>query len=142
VLLQGDQVTRAMDRGDRDAVKAALAEKGGGLLANDGLRGRLLAALDDPHAAADVFTMTGAMEWAAFLGEPQLALRAADKAVDAGVSFETWAWTIWRPVMKEVRREPEFKALVQKMGLVDYWRATGNWGDFCKPVGGNDFQCT
>lgn len=156
VLLQGDQVTRAMDRGDRDAVKAALAEKGGGLLANDGLRGRLVAALedppvaraalqrtlDDPHAAADVFTMTSAMEWAAFLGEPQLALRAADKAVDAGVSFETWAWTIWRPVMKEVRREPEFKALVQKMGLVDYWRATGNWGDFCKPVGGNDFQCT
>jgi len=23
----------------------------------------------------------------------------------------------------------------------DYWRETGKWGDFCKPVGADDFEC-
>ena len=26
-------------------------------------------------------------------------------------------------------------------GLVDLWRQTGKWGDSCKPVGTDDFQC-
>jgi len=25
--------------------------------------------------------------------------------------------------------------------LYDYWRATGNWGDHCRPVGADDFEC-
>jgi tetratricopeptide (TPR) repeat protein len=156
VLLRRDQLTRAMDRGDRNALRAALAETDDSLLGHNGLKESLLAALDnppaardalqhtleDPRTASDVFAMTTTMEWAAFLGDPELALRAAHQAADLGVSFETWGWTIWRPVMREVRRQSGFKTLLRQMGLVDYWRATGHWGDFCEPVGSDDFQCT
>ena len=30
---------------------------------------------------------------------------------------------------------------MRELGLVDYWRAVGDWGDFCKPVGDDDFEC-
>ncbi|MCH8336826.1 MAG: hypothetical protein IIC61_13190 [Proteobacteria bacterium] len=50
-------------------------------------------------------------------------------------------YAIWRPIHKEMRRLPGFKDLVQNVGLVDYWRSTGNWGDFCKPIGDDDFEC-
>ena len=40
-----------------------------------------------------------------------------------------------------LRSHPEFKKLLVEMGVVDYWRQTGKWGDGCKPVGADDFQC-
>lgn len=48
---------------------------------------------------------------------------------------------VWRPIHKEMRRLPGFKDLASDFGLVDYWRGTGNWGDLCRPVGDNDFEC-
>ncbi len=26
-------------------------------------------------------------------------------------------------------------------GLVDYWRTSGNWSQFCRPLGADDFEC-
>ena len=48
---------------------------------------------------------------------------------------------LWRPALGEVRRQPGFESVVQQLGLVDYWRLSGNWGDFCRgyPCGG--FVC-
>lgn len=43
--------------------------------------------------------------------------------------------------MREARKLPEFRQLVRELGLLDYWREYG-WGDFCKPVGDNDFECS
>ena len=43
--------------------------------------------------------------------------------------------------MKPMRQLPGFKDLVTKIGLVHYWRTTGNWGEFCHPVGKDDFEC-
>jgi len=40
-----------------------------------------------------------------------------------------------------MRRLPGFKDLVSKLGLVDYWRSSGNWGEFCRLVGADDFEC-
>jgi hypothetical protein len=36
---------------------------------------------------------------------------------------------------------PGFKALMRETGLADYWRHTGDWGDVCRPVGDDDFEC-
>jgi TolB-like protein len=34
-----------------------------------------------------------------------------------------------------VRRDPRFMALAAQLGLVDYWRASGKWPDFCAQPG-------
>jgi hypothetical protein len=30
---------------------------------------------------------------------------------------------------------------VRDLGLADYFRSSGNWGDFCRPLAGDDFEC-
>jgi hypothetical protein len=45
-------------------------------------------------------------------------------------------------VFKDVRSLPEFKRLTRELHLVDYWRNTGNWGQFCRPSGADDFECS
>jgi hypothetical protein len=40
-----------------------------------------------------------------------------------------------------MRQLPGFKDLVRDLGLVDYWRTSGKWSDFCHPVGEDDFEC-
>lgn len=49
--------------------------------------------------------------------------------------------TLWRPALSEVRRQPGFETLVRDLGLVDYWRASGDWGDFCRDNGSGSFVC-
>jgi len=49
---------------------------------------------------------------------------------------------IFRPVYRDMRRLPGFKDLVRQDGLVEYWRAIDNWGDYCRPLeGSDDFEC-
>jgi TolB-like protein len=48
---------------------------------------------------------------------------------------------LWLASDSGCRAHPEFKKLLIEMGLADYWRQTGKWGDACKPVGTDDFQC-
>ena len=47
----------------------------------------------------------------------------------------------WRPIFRDMRKLPGFKDLMRDIGIVDYWRTTGHWGDFCRPVGEDDFEC-
>jgi hypothetical protein len=30
-----------------------------------------------------------------------------------------------------MRRDPRFFGLAKRIGLLDYWRSTGRWPDFC-----------
>jgi adenylate cyclase len=48
---------------------------------------------------------------------------------------------LYYPFETGVRSDPRFKELVRELGLADYWRASGNWGDFARPLGANDFEC-
>jgi hypothetical protein len=52
------------------------------------------------------------------------------------------AFVLWRQILKDTRRLRGFKDLVRDLGLADYWRASGNWGEFCRPLGKDDFECT
>ncbi len=47
---------------------------------------------------------------------------------------------IWLRALSGVRRTPAFKEMLRELGLVDYWRETGKWGDFVRPVGDDDFE--
>ena len=47
---------------------------------------------------------------------------------------------LWNAGQADTRRLPGFKDLVTELGLVAYWREYG-WGDFCRPLGSDDFVC-
>ncbi|MEP7314041.1 MAG: protein kinase [Pseudomonadota bacterium] len=49
--------------------------------------------------------------------------------------------SMWYPLLGEARRDPRFKRLVRDIGFEDLWRRTGRWGDYCRPVGSDDFEC-
>jgi tetratricopeptide (TPR) repeat protein len=44
----------------------------------------------------------------------------------AGVTY-----VLFRPWTANVRRDPRFMRLAQRVGLLDYWRKSGSWPDFC-----------
>ncbi len=41
------------------------------------------------------------------------------------------AYVLFRPALAGIRRDPRFMTLTKRIGLVDYWRSTGRWPDFC-----------
>jgi TolB-like protein len=76
--------------------------------------------------------------WSARYGDTELALAALRRAyVDLG---GITVGNIWFPVQRQTRRLPGFKALVCDLDLPNYWRKTGKWGDFARPVGADDFE--
>ncbi|MEO8455187.1 MAG: toll/interleukin-1 receptor domain-containing protein [Sphingomicrobium sp.] len=43
--------------------------------------------------------------------------------------------TLFRPTLKNLRQKPRFLRVAQHFGLLDYWRRSGNWPDFCNEPG-------
>ena len=108
------------------------------------LHHRLARLQDAPaSAAAEIRRLAAAVSmverrdlayWAAYYQEPELAL-------ELWVTGTRSPDGLWQPLMQDVRKLPAFKNLVREMGLVAYWRAYG-WGDFCHPIGDDDFACS
>jgi adenylate cyclase len=110
----------------------------------------LLAAIDQPdearaivRAAAPAAAAAGGLQtnsiahWAAYLGDGELAI---DMLLhDAGrVGF--MIMDIWHPNFAAERRNPRFKQVLEAARLPEHWRRTGNWGDFARPLGDDDFE--
>jgi adenylate cyclase len=74
---------------------------------------------------------------ASVLGDPELAFENLVKPKE-NICIDA---NFWLPLHHGVRQLSAFKKYIRDIGLYDYWRTTGNWGDFCKPVGDNDFEC-
>ncbi|MEP7313471.1 MAG: TIR domain-containing protein [Pseudomonadota bacterium] len=156
-VLEGSALVQAMgvrDRATIDRLLPRAIEAGGP--AQIAINGAALKYLDDAPAArrefhrlidepsfqGDVFGMAAVAVWAAYFGDAPLALDALQRTARSNAAFESWGISLWRPVMQPVRRLAGFKDLLRDQGLVDYWRKSGNWGEFCKPVGANDFECS
>jgi TolB-like protein/Tfp pilus assembly protein PilF len=77
--------------------------------------------------------------WAMVAGDARLsaaAMRDEDARPDTRFSF-IWRWA---PLFAPARAQPDFKAVVAKHKLPDFWRSHG-WPDFCSPAGPADFHC-
>ena len=105
------------------------------------LRAVLQSALEAPSPAGE--SLANVAIYADGFGERDLALSAIRKdAVNPAVRNPYRIGSLlWYPYKTKLRADPRFKVLVREIGLVDYWRKTGNWGDYCKPVGNDDFEC-
>ena len=79
-------------------------------------------------------------EWAVYFGDDALSLSAWKDVFAHGGQVSAGA-VLWMRLLGGMRRLPEFKDFLRDIGLVDYWRQTGDWGDFCRPVGDDDFEC-
>jgi TolB-like protein/DNA-binding winged helix-turn-helix (wHTH) protein len=144
--LKGDELMRrrglimiGLARHDRSSLRRLMVGEGG-----------TLPCLDDPPQALDDLRQEYAdatrggghgqfvpmAHFASFLGDQSLALNALRSVGPTQILFP-----MWRPALREVRRLPGFADLVQELGLVDYWRASGNWGDFCRETGAGGFAC-
>ena len=81
------------------------------------------------------------------LGDADLAVRSLRRELEAQPGFEDGTMAqhayvaFWNVPYSGARAHPDFKALLVRAGVVDYWRQTGRWGDGCGPVGADDFQC-
>ena len=75
--------------------------------------------------------------WAAYAGDSDLAIAALHHLPN---DLATWA--LWHPAMAETRNTPGFREVIRKIGLLEYWLASGKWGEFCGLVRANDFRCT
>ena len=149
-LVRGTVVVRAMTRKDRQAVRKAAEAAGPVPEVNQ----EMLPYLDNPAAGVaeqrrkindssfspSIVRSAVIAQWAAYLGDPALSLQALRTMPRLGPSGSV-LFSLWRPIEKETRRLPGFKDYVRELGLADYWRTTGKWGDFCKPVGEKDFEC-
>jgi TolB-like protein len=94
-------------------------------------------AFADP-AYQDATRMFFLLRYADHFGDKDLALEALDRMRQLNfVSF----YNLWLPYETGLRADPRFKQILRAMKLADYFRASGNWGDFCKPVGKDDFEC-
>jgi hypothetical protein len=87
------------------------------------------------------------METADALGDADVAVDALRRYLESVKGFNDGTmhhrayWQFWTTPHSGLRSHPEFKRLLIDTGVAKYWRQTGRWGDGCKPVGADDFQC-
>jgi hypothetical protein len=78
--------------------------------------------------------------WAAQFGDTELALTAMRRAF-----VELHAMPVqllWLPSCRALRQDPRFKDLLRDLNIVKWWRESGKWGDFARPLGDDDFEIT
>jgi adenylate cyclase len=93
-------------------------------------------AFEDP-ASQDSTRMAVISIYADHFGDKDMALAAIRRFVALGGPT---IYLIWLPVRSGLRADPRFKEIVRDLGLYEYWRASGHWGDFARPLGDDDFE--
>jgi TolB-like protein len=144
---------RAMGRRDGDAVKEIARNVATGPSEYAAFAATMLPLLDDrpaalrelrrfvrgPDGCRGFHGLNAVAHWAAYFDDCETAIEAIRKIPRDARRLALHS--LWRPNLHGVRRTAAFKDLVRELGLVHYWRATGKWGDFCRPIDHDDFEC-
>lgn len=150
-FLHAVTLVHALEQNDRVLIETCLHKMGEGAEYDEvtGVMGRLLDApeqarkelrrLDGDPAYTTPLGRAVMTVWAAYFGDHELALKQFQNL--AGNRAAT-VFLLWRPIQKGMRQLPGFKDLLRDFKLVDYWQSTGKWGDFCRPTGDGDFECS
>jgi TolB-like protein len=120
------------DTGDAAVSRRFMEQFSAILLANDfeASADALLALIESPSVTPVELAYIARL--AAQLGQPEVALNYwYGEPIGPG---------IWDSFYTDMRKLPEFRTLLREKGLVDYWKDTGNWGEFCQ-LSTNDFDC-
>lgn len=145
--ISAERIYAAMGRNE-EAAQTLLAMPAGAYSAGVVERAAHLLRLPPGHVQErDQPSLTG-MEWVYFYaGEIPEALRFMTntvhgmmRGIDAGYAPAAPFLTFYYRDFAPVRKTQDFKDLLSKSGLVEYWRARG-WPDMCRPVGADDFEC-
>jgi TolB-like protein len=127
---------RPMDAAQLDAAMMALTDNAPAALTQLRRWGT------DPKTPPQAFLLIVEANWAAYFGDAELSLNLLRRVPLKDTNARTAVmFSLWRPIEKPIRRLPQFKDFVRDLGLVDYWRASTMWGDFCHPLGEKDFEC-
>jgi TolB-like protein len=86
----------------------------------------------------DFHHMVGLAFLAAYFGDQELVLACLRRAFVELPSVR--AASIWHPLFSKVRKTEGFKRLAIELGFFKYWRTSGRWGDFARPVGPDEFD--
>ncbi|MEO7864660.1 MAG: tetratricopeptide repeat protein [Sphingomicrobium sp.] len=95
--------------------------------------GRAVAAYRARYAK-DMADVPPYLQALAIFGRIDEAFSAATPAV-AVDSIEAGTEVLFRSYMSQFRADPRFMLLAQRIGLIDVWRASGIWPDFCSEPG-------
>lgn len=144
--LRGAAFVIAMQSGNRDEVieRAAAMRPSRNDIVTNLVRNiedpaRVLALLREFVASPDpgfILWPTMLSPWAAYFGDDELALEMYRHEVP----FATGN-SVSRPILSGMRRLDGFKDIVRDKGLLSYWRESGNWPDYCRPLDGDEFEC-
>jgi TolB-like protein/DNA-binding winged helix-turn-helix (wHTH) protein len=76
----------------------------------------------------------------AIYGDPEGAADALRRHfLDAG---GTWWQELWMPEHAATRQEAAFRDIIREKGFERFFRKTGKWNDFCRPVSETEFECS
>jgi hypothetical protein len=96
------------------------------------------AALTDP-GCQDPFRQIWIARLAAFYDDTGTAVEVLRRVFMDRQTMIDLRCMMWQQPFRQARRDARFKDVLESMGLPDYWRATGKWGDFVRPLGKGEF---
>ncbi len=131
-----------MRRGEYAEAESAfdiVSEAFGGLPVVFSMAAKSLAAGTPQQAVAALPDLPVEQVWPAGVVHSLVLLGAIDEAYDYlsehfdKIGGNDW-FMLWGPEMAPFRQHPRFQGLVERLGLLDYWRAA-TWPDLCQPEG-------
>jgi TolB-like protein len=125
-LLKDANVALSLDRTLVDRIDSVAAARA------------LLRKMSEDPANQEALRMWILASYALAIGDTDLGMTTMRHGV---VDMGGNVFILWGSSSPAMRTDPRFKQMLRDVGLIDFFRASGKWNDFCQPVGKDDFQC-